>query len=210
VIAFVRGVVKQVGFDSAVIDVGGVGINLQCAPATLAGLDEGQTAELPTSLIVREDSLSLFGFADTDERMCFELLLTASGVGPKLAQAMLAVHSPDGLRRAVASEDLIALMRVPGIGKKGAQRIVLELRDRIGPPLGVATSGPSAQAPQPTAEDAWKAQVHAGLLNLGWSAREADGAVAAVAPLASEQQDPDNPVDVASLLRAALRSLSRA
>jgi Holliday junction DNA helicase RuvA len=210
VIAFVRGVVRQVSVDSAVVDVGGVGISVQCAPATLAGLDEGQNAELPTSLVVREDSLSLFGFAGTDERSCFELLLTASGVGPKLAQAMLAVHSPDGLRRAVATEDLVALMRVPGIGKKGAQRIVLELKDRIGPPLGQASSEPSAQAPQPSANDAWKAQVHAGLLNLGWSAREADGAVAAVADLAPEQQTPDDPVDVASLLRAALRSLSRA
>ena len=87
---------------------------------------------MATSLTVREDALTLYGFASEDERNVFELLQTASGVGPRLALAMLAVHGPDALRLAVASEDLTALIRVPGIGKKGAQRIILELRDRLG------------------------------------------------------------------------------
>ncbi len=144
-IAFVRGRVADVGLASAVIDVGGdgaggVGLELMCTPGTLAALREGQAAELPTSMVVREDSMTLFGFADTDEKQCFELLQTASGVGPKLAQAMLAVLAPDELRRAVADEDVKTLTRVPGVGQKGAQRIILELRDRLGAPVAVPAS----------------------------------------------------------------------
>ena len=132
VIAFVSGRVAALAPDGAVVEVGGVGLAVQCTPGTLAALRLGEQAHLPTSLVVREDSLTLYGFADEDERVVFELLQTASGVGPRLAQAMLAVHDPDTLRRAVATEDLAALMQVPGIGRKGAQRIVLELKDRLG------------------------------------------------------------------------------
>ena len=131
-IASVRGRVTAVAPDSAVIEVGGVGLSVQCAPGTLAGLKAGAEARLATSLVVREDSLTLYGFADDDEKQLFELLQTASGVGPRLAQAVLAVHQPDAVRRAVAGGDIAALTRVPGIGKKGAERLVLELRDRIG------------------------------------------------------------------------------
>lgn len=199
-IAFVRGTVAEVTLTSAVVEVGGVGLELNCTPNTLASLREGQESRLPTSMIVREDSMSLFGFLDDDEKSLFEMLLTASGVGPKLAQAMLAVLSPDDLRRAVTTEDIKALTRVPGIGQKGAQRIVLELKDRVGAPVGAALPR-TATAPAPSA--AWRDQVHAGLVGLGWSAKEAEKAVDAVAPEAGE--DPD----VAGLLRAALRSLSR-
>ena len=137
-------------------------------------------ATLPTSMVVREESLTLFGFLDDDEKPVFELLQTASGVGPKLAQAMLAVHTPDELRRAVAAEDVKTLTTVPGIGQKGAQRIILELKDRIGVPRG--TGAAPARARGRRAEDAWRGQVHAGLVGLGWSAKEADRAVEAVAP----------------------------
>src|SRR5919107_2917707 len=140
-IAFVSGRVAQVGLSSAVIEVGGVGLELNCTPGTLASLREGANATLPTSMVVREESLTLFGFADEDEKATFELLQTASGVGPKLAQAMLAVHGPDDLRRAVLHEDVRTLTQVPGIGQKGAQRIILELKDRIGPPTGGAAAG---------------------------------------------------------------------
>lgn len=199
-IAFVRGTVADVSLTSAVLEVGGVGLELNCTPNTLASLREGTEARLPTTMIVREDSMTLFGFLDDDEKSLFEMLLTASGVGPKLAQAMLAVLSPEDLRRAVATEDIKTLTRVPGIGQKGAQRIVLELKDRIGAPTG-------ATPPRATGsvhEAAWREQVHAGLVGLGWSAKEAEKAVEAVAPQAD-----DNP-DVAALLRAALRSLSKA
>ncbi len=201
-IAFVSGKVAGLTLTSAVVEVGGVGLEVNCTPGTLAELRLGAQATLPTSMIVREESLTLFGFADDDEKQLFELLLTASGVGPKLAQAMLAVHSPDGLRRAVTTEDVKALTTVPGIGQKGAQRIILELKDRIGAPTGPVP--PGGRAPSP-AEAPWRGQVHAGLVGLGWSAKEADKAVDAVAP----QAETGTP-DIAGLLRAALRTLSKA
>ena len=212
-IAFVSGRVAAAGPDGAVIDVHGVGLSVQCTPATLAGLRVGDQAKVPTSLVVREDSLTLFGFADDDERTVFELLQTASGVGPRLALAMLAVHSPDALRRAVSTEDVTALTKVPGIGKKGAQRIVLELKDRLGGPVG---DGALAPAPVQAAEP-WREQVQNGLINLGWSARDADAAVSAVAAdLASGRtasggtaSDGTEVPPVATLLKSALRKLSK-
>jgi Holliday junction DNA helicase RuvA len=145
--------------------------------------------------VVREDSLTLYGFATADERALFELLQTASGVGPRLAQAVLAVHSPDAVRRAVATEDLGALTLVPGIGRKGAQRIVLELRDRLGEPeaTGAAALG--------TGESTTRSQVRDALVSLGYAAREADEAARAL-PEAEDQ-------DVGLALKAALRSLGR-
>ena len=134
-IAFVRGTVAAVTLSSAVLEVGGVGLEVMCTPGTLATLRTGQSATLPTSMVVREESLTLFGFLDEDEKTVFELVQTASGVGPKLAQALLAVLAPDDLRRAIAAEDVKALTRVPGIGQKVAQRIILELGDRLGAPV---------------------------------------------------------------------------
>ncbi len=202
-IAHLDGTVSALAPDGAVIDVGGVGLAVQCTPGTLAGLRLGQRARVATSLTVREDALTLYGFASDDERNIFELLQTASGVGPRLALAMLAVHGPDALRLAVASEDLAALTLVPGIGKKGAQRIVLELRDRLG--AAGETSG-AVPGPRPgAAASPWRDQVRAGLMNLGWAARDAEQAITAVEPeLAADGE----PVDVAIALRAALRRLS--
>jgi Holliday junction DNA helicase RuvA len=206
-IAFVAGRVSSLAPDGAVVEVGGVGLSVQCTPSTLARLRVGEAAQLPTSLVVREDSLTLYGFADDDERAVFELLQTASGVGPRLAQAMLGVHPPDALRRAVATEDLGVLMLVPGIGKKGAQRIVLELKDRLGAVRGASATGIGAQA---SSSASWREPLHAALLGLGWSAREADEAVATAAPLADDAVANGDEPDIALLLRSALRSLSRA
>ena len=203
-IAHLNGPVAAVAPDGAVIEVGGVGLLVQCTPGTLAALRLGEQARLATSLVVREDSLTLYGFASDDERNTFELVQTASGVGPRLAQAMLAVLTPDALRRAVAAEDLAMLMSVPGIGRKGAQRIVLELAGRLGAPadVGVLAAAGRAAAAGPQ----WQEQVRAGLVSLGWQAREADQAIAAVEPdLAAESDE----VDVAIALRAALRALGR-
>jgi holliday junction DNA helicase RuvA len=200
-IAFVHGRVAAVGLDNAVVEVGGVGLQVMCTPTTLAGLRAGEPARLPTSMVVREDSLTLFGFADDDERALFELLQTASGVGPKLAQAMLAVHGPEELRRAVAGDDLAALTRVPGIGRKGAQRIVLELKDRIG--AAGSSDGSRASRPAAGGATAWREQVHQALLGLGWPSRDADSAVDAVADQAGDAPD------VSVLLRAALRTLAK-
>ena len=207
-IAFVRGTVASVGLGSAVLDIGGVGLELQCTPGTLATLRENTAVTLPTSMVVREESLTLFGFLDDDEKSVFEMLQTASGVGPKLAQAMLAVHGPDDLRRAVTREDVRSLTQVPGIGQKGAQRIILELKDRIGPPTGGA--GANATGPAtPAAEPAWRVQVREGLVGLGWSAKEADKALDLVAPPEDPAGPADPAPDVGALLRAALRTLSR-
>jgi holliday junction DNA helicase RuvA len=200
-IAFVRGTVADVTLSSAILEVGGVGLELHCTPNTLATLRRGEVTTLPTSMVVREESLTLFGFLDEDEKSLFVLLQTASGVGPKLAQAMLAVHSPEGIRRAVTTEDVKTLTAVPGIGQKGAQRIILELKDRIGVPV---SSTPGTTTRTGSAQDAWRAQVHAGLVGLGWSGKEADRAVEAVAPEADESAP-----DVGRLLRAALRTLSK-
>ncbi|MFJ3335704.1 Holliday junction branch migration protein RuvA [Streptomyces sp. NPDC086766] len=199
-IAFVSGPVAALAPDSAVVEVGGIGIAVQCTPDTLSGLRRGQQARLATSLVVREDSLTLYGFADDDERQVFELLQTASGVGPRLAQAMLAVHRPDALRRAVATGDEKALTAVPGIGKKGAQKLLLELKDRLGEPLGA----PAVGAP---VTQGWRDQLHAALIGLGYATREADEAVAAVAPQAEAAEGTPQ---VGQLLKAALQTLNRA
>ncbi|MFG1957184.1 Holliday junction branch migration protein RuvA [Nonomuraea sp. NPDC049028] len=199
-IASVAGQVTAITPYGAVIEVGGVGILTHCTPATLAALRVGEEARLATSLVVREESLTLYGFTTADERTVFELLQTASGVGPKVALAMLAVHTPNALRVAVASADLKALTKVPGIGPKGAQRIVLELKDRLGTPdeaLDAALNGDRRAA-------AWRDQVHSGLVGLGYSAKDADEAIAAVEPEAGD--DPQ----IAVLLKAALRTLSSA
>ena len=196
-IASVSGVVAAVSPDGAVIEVGGVGLSVQCAPGTLAGLRLGQPARLATSLIVREDSLTLYGFADDDEKHLFELLQTASGVGPRLAQAVLAVHHPDVVRKAIANADTATLTRVPGIGKKGAERMVLELRDRIGP-IAVGVDGASG-----VVGAVWPEQVRQGLVGLGWSAQQADQAVAAVAEKATGAEP------VPTLLKMAIQLLGR-
>ena len=199
-IAQLSGSVLQIGPTSVVVEVGGLGILALCSPNTVAGLRIGQRATLATSLIVREDSLTLYGFASVDEREFFELLLSATGVGPKLAQAALAVLSPDELRRAIATENLVQLCRVPGIGRKGAQRIVIELKDKIN-----AAALPEEPHRAPEATVAWREQVCQGLQGLGWTARDAEAACAEVEPLATE----DPGISVAVLMRAALQSLAR-
>jgi Holliday junction DNA helicase RuvA len=195
-IASVRGVVAAIAPDSAVIEVGGVGLQVQCAPATLAGLHVGTEARLATSMVVREDSLTLYGFAADDEKQLFELLQTASGVGPRLAQAVLAVHQPDVARRAIAGGDLATLTRVPGIGKKGAEKLVIELRDRIGP-VPIAVGGPAG-----VLNGGWQEQVRQGVLALGWTPAQAEQALAAVAESIDGEVPP-----VPALLRQAIRLL---
>lgn len=201
-IASVRGTVAALGPDGAVIEVGGVGLAVSCSPGTLARLRVGEQARLATSLVVREESLTLFGFADDDERALFELLQTANGVGPKLAQAMLAVHPPRELRRAIATSDYPALTQVPGIGRKGAERIVVDLRERIGSISGgdpgfASGEGVAAVAP-------WRDQLTHALAGLGFSGKEAADAIDVVAADAG-----DTP-DISSMLRKSIQLLGRA
>jgi Holliday junction DNA helicase RuvA len=197
-IASVRGRVTAVAADGAVVEVGGFGLWLLCTPATLAELRVGQEARLATSLVVREDSLTLYGFADDGARELFTLLQTASGVGPRLAQAVLAVHRPEVVRRAIANGEIGVLVQVPGIGRKGAERMVLELRDRVGP----AGAGGAAAAAPPG--PGWRDQVRTGLVGLGWTGPQADQAVAAVAEQVPADGDPP---PVPELLRLAIRFL---
>lgn len=194
-IASLRGTVASVALDAVVLDVAGVGYLVRCTPATIAGLRLGSEAQVFTTLVVREDSMTVYGFASADERDMFELVQTASGIGPKVALAMLSVHQPDALRSAIAQSDLAALTTVPGIGRKGAERIVVELKDRVGLATGAA----------PTGAPAWREQVHEALLGLGWGARDAESAVDSVAASVPDGEAPD----VSALLRDALRSLAR-
>jgi len=199
-IASLAGTVSAVGPDVAVVDVGGVGIAVVCTPGTLATLHVGEPTRLSTSLVVREDALTLYGFSSDDERVVFETLQSVSGVGPRLAQAVLAVHSPDAVRAAVATEDVAAFVLVPGIGRKGAQRVILELKDRLTAPS--APTDRVVRLPGQAGPD-WREQLRSALLGLGWSTREVGDALTAVAPDAGP--DPD----VAALLRRSLQLLSK-
>lgn len=198
-IASLTGTVGGLLPDGVVLTVGGVGLAVQTTPGTRARLRLGEQVSLATSLVVREDSLTLYGFADDDERALFELLQTSTGVGPRLAQAVLSVHAPDAVRAALLGEDLAALTLVPGIGRKGAQRMVLELKDKVGSFAGAAPVGPSAGAP------GWRATLAQALVGLGWSASQAEEAVARLAEAHPDAGD----ADVPALLREALTLLSR-
>jgi len=194
-IASIRGEVLDIALDHAVIEAAGVGYKVMAAPSTLATLRRGTEARLITAMIVREDSQTLYGFADADARDLFLTLLGVSGVGPKIALATLAVYDATALRRALADGDVIALTRVPGIGKRGAERMVLELRDKIGAvtsSAGVATaSGHAVRGP-----------VVEALVGLGFAAKQAEEATDKV--LAG---DPD--ANTQTALRAALSMLGR-
>jgi holliday junction DNA helicase RuvA len=211
-IAFVEGEVDSVAPDGAVVKVGGVGLLVHCAPGTLADLTVGQVARLATSLIVREDSLTLYGFADDDERLVFELVQTASGVGPRVAQAMLATHRPDTLRTIFATQDLKALTLVPGIGPKGAQKLLIELKGRLGAPTGSSlaqTGGSATGVGSGAGLTPWRGQLLEALTGLGWTARDAELALIDVEPLAAAAETAGEAPKLPDLLRAALRSLKR-
>lgn len=201
-IASVRGPVRHVGLDHVVVEVGGVGLLVHTTPETASGCRTGEELTLETTLVVREESLTLYGFAGADAKALFEQVQTVSGVGPRLALAMLSVHSPDDVRSAIAHGDLVALTKVPGIGRKSAERLVLELKDKI-LAVGVEPGIAASSSPTSGAEDAVQTQVREALQGLGWTAKQAEGA------LASVRTGEDAPSDVAALLRAALRELGR-
>ncbi|HIW28964.1 MAG TPA: Holliday junction branch migration protein RuvA [Candidatus Luteococcus avicola] len=199
-ISHLTGTVTAVGATWVVLDVNGFGMRSQCTPATCAGARLGTTTTLHTSMIVREDSMTLYGFDDAEGRDCFELVQQASGIGPRIAQAVVSVMSPEELRQAIASENLTALCKVPGIGRKGAQRMVIELKDKVNA-LG-AVAVPTATG---TGAAQWREQVTEGLMGLGWPARDAEAACDGVEHLVEE----DPQTSIAVLMRAALASLAR-
>jgi Holliday junction DNA helicase RuvA len=194
-IASVRGEVLDIALDHVVIEAAGVGYKVMATPSTLATLRRGTEARLITAMIVREDSQTLYGFADSDARDLFLTLLGVSGVGPKIALATLAVYDATALRQALADGDVTALTRVPGIGKRGAERMVLELRDKIGP---VTAGGGVASA----SGHAVRAPVVEALVGLGFAVKQAEEATDKV--LAG---DPD--ATTQSALRAALSMLGK-
>ena len=203
-IAQLTGTVVTIRATSLVVDLGGFGIRALCTPATSASARLGEPITLHTSLVVREDSLTLYAFADADERDAFELVQSASGIGPKIAQAVVSVLPPAELRAAILTENIVALTKVPGIGPKGAQKMVIELKDRVDALGGPAGRGTGAAA-RPASGPPWRDQVAAGLESLGWSARDAAAAVDGVVPLA----EADPALGVGDLMKAALRSLAR-
>jgi Holliday junction DNA helicase RuvA len=177
------------------VDVNGLGVKVFCTPACAAAARVGQPFTLHTSLVVREDSLTLFGFILGSERDFFELVQSVSGIGPKIALASVSVLSPEEFGAAVAAENIAAITQVPGIGKKGAQRLVIELKDKVGPVAGSTLIGHLR----------WRDQVLSGLQGLGWSSRDAEAACERIADFASADPTPSVP----ELMRAALQTLAK-
>lgn len=189
-ISYLTGQVRALKSDRIIVANGGFGFDVFVTDRELTGIRHGETVDMHTSLVVREDSLTLYGFPTEDERDTFELLQTVSGVGPRLALAILDVHSPDELRLALANKDEKQLQRVPGVGKKSAQRLILEIGDKLGPATAVETIVP--------AHSEVSEEVVAALVNLGWQQSVATRAVAELA---------DMELSTAEMLRAALVNL---
>ena len=200
-ISLVSGVVRSLGQDRAVVEVGGVGLALSLTPATCSQLNLGAPVQLFTTLVVREDSLTLFGFLDEDSRSAFELVQTVSGIGPKVAMAILGAHTLQSLAVAIAQEDIQAIEKVPGIGRKGAQRLILELKGKI------SDFGTSEyrQVHQPL----WREQLVSALISLGFSAKDSDLAINAVTAQYADIGIAAENVDISELLKAALQSGKR-
>ncbi|MDV2475735.1 Holliday junction branch migration protein RuvA [Rhodococcus zopfii] len=195
-IGSVRGEVLEIALDHVVIEAGGLGYRVNATPATLGTLRRGDETRLVTAMIVREDSMTLYGFANTEARELFGLLQTVSGVGPRLAMATLAVLEPDALRAALADGNTAALTRVPGIGKRGAERMIVELRDKVAAFAGAGDTVPAASG-SPIRE-----QIVEALVGLGFTAKQAEPATDTVLA-----DDPG--AEVSTALRAALKLLGR-
>lgn len=207
-ISFISGTVRGLAPTGLVIDTGGIGVELLPTARCVAGLRVGERTTIPASLVVREDNWTLYGFVDADERACFQALQQAKGVGPRVALNLLGALTPDQLRAAVAAGDAVALTAAPGVGVKGAQRLVLDLRDRLGAATGEAAPAPAAAVLSP----GWQRDVSMALIGLGWTAPDAAAAVARIAPSAEPGGAgcrSDGAPDVARLLRLALQTLDR-
>lgn len=195
-IASLSGTVTTVRLNSVILDVNGVGYLIFATPNTLMSMRVGEKATLSTHLVVREDSMTLYGFRDADEREVFEIVMTVSGVGPRLALAMLAAHSAEVIRGAVINQDVKVLTRVPGIGPKVAQRILLELQGKMTAPVTIAGVG----GPVPVAVTDERAQVTEALVSLGWNTKAAEDAVEQVL------KEKDENIVAAAAVPATLRS----
>lgn len=200
-ISLLNGIVRSIASDRVVVEVGGVGLAVTITPATSALLNIGAPAQFYTSLVVREDSLTLFGFLDDEVRTLFELVQTVSGIGPKVAMSIVAALTPSQLGVAVAQEDISAIEKVPGIGRKGAQRLILELKGKLS---DFGTSHKSAHH-QPV----WREQLASALMSLGFTAKESDTAITSVVNQISEEGGDANLVELSDLLKRALQKGGR-
>ncbi len=201
-ISLINGIVRSISSDRAVVEVGGVGLAVSLTSQTASHLNLGTPVQLFTSLVVREDSLTLFGFIDEESRSAFELVQTVSGIGPKVALAILGAHTPQSLAVAIAQEDIKAIEKVPGIGRKGAQRLILELKGKISD-FG---SVDHKQIHQPV----WREQLTSALISLGFTAKDSDSAITAVVSQYADNGVDAQDVDISELLKAALQSGRRA
>jgi Holliday junction DNA helicase RuvA len=197
-ISLITGAVRSISTDKVIVEVGGVGLSLSITSQTSSQLHLGASAQLFTSLVVREDSLTLFGFLDEQSRNTFELLQTVSGIGPKVALAVMGSHSAESLAKAIAQEDIKAIEKVPGIGRKGAQRLILELKGK----LTDFGSGSAAQVHQPV----WREQLMSALISLGYSSKESDSAINEVLAQYSEQGVDGSGLELSELLKKVLQS----
>ena len=196
-IAQLTGSIRSINTDRIILEVAGVGYLIHVTPTASATLTLGNSLTVHTSMVVREDSMTLYGFIDPSSRETFELVQTVSGIGPRVALSILAHLSPDQLADAVESESVAILSGVPGIGKKGAQRILLELKGKL-----ARTGLPGA--PIPSSQPIWREQLSGALISLGYSAREADSTISIVAiDYANRGLDPAHS-DLSDLLKAAL------
>lgn len=193
-ISRVLGTVAQVGVDDVVVVYGGLGFKVFIVPPLASELHKGDEVELYTHLIVREDALTLYGFKTEEERRVFEILMSVTGIGPRIGLAALSVFSPNDLRRAVADQDTATLSRIPGVGKKVASRMLVELGDKLGLP---------AQLPEASAPSAGvvEAEVKAALIGLGWNETKAESVLSELG---------GNGLNASDLLRAALMKLGGA
>ena len=195
-ISILRGAVASVGLDHVDVVVGGIGFRVHVTPAFAQAAPRDEEITVYTSMIVREDSMTLYGFESADERDVFTRLMSVSGIGPKIALAALAVLRPDDLRRAVRDQDLATLQRIPGVGKKSAQRMALEIGDKLGTPAALP-GAEATPAPVPS-EDTVASEVSAALVGLGWSEAQATKAIEKLA---------GSGLGASDMLRAALVSL---
>ena len=201
-ISFIRGEVWKIALDHLVIDCSPVGLKVLCPPSTAMGFRIGDRVQLHTSLVVREDSWTLYGFETEEEVSLFDMVQTVSGIGPRIALGVISTLTPDALRQAIATEDTATLKKISGIGAKGASRMVLELKDKVGI-SGIVGAQANVHGTQ-----SWRQSVGSALASLGWSARESDQAMDRVAENSPEMVAGEN-LDISLILKEALRSLDR-
>ena len=195
-ISLINGVVRSIALDKVIVEVGGVGLSLAITQKTSAQLNIGVPVQLFTTLVVREDALTLYGFLEDGDRVLFELVQTVSGIGPKVALSIVSALSPSQLAIAISQEDISAIEKVPGIGRKGAQRLILELKGKL---TDFGTTSKTDRH-QPV----WREQLTSALVSLGFNAKDSDAAISQVVARLSEDGIDAQNLELSDLLQRAL------